>query len=126
MTLKAKLIAAQMPLIAALAILSAISLTALDRLGTRSQDILKDNYRSVLAAERMKEAVERIEDAAALSLLAGGTGGLEARLSPHLTTFEEELRVEEGNITEDGELPAAQRLRQRWETARRLLGGFRD
>src|SRR6185503_14242390 len=70
MTLRGKLLLALAPLALALALLGGVSLWTVARLGLRSQVILKDNYRSVLAAERMKEALERL-DSAALFRLAG-------------------------------------------------------
>ena len=78
-------------------------------LGTASQDILTANYRSVLAAQRMKEAAERI-DSAALFIVAGQRGeGGSADRTRTARVFEAELAVEEGNITEPGETEAARR-----------------
>ena len=65
MTLRRKLLLAQAPLAAVLGILGAIALRTLSDLGQSSERILQDNYRSVLAAQRMKEALERIDSAAA-------------------------------------------------------------
>ena len=61
MTLRRKLLLAQAPLAAVLGILGAIALRTLSDLGQSSERILQDNYRSVLAAQRMKEALERID-----------------------------------------------------------------
>lgn len=124
MTLKGKLVAAQLPLLAALAFVSALSLSALGRLGAKSQEILKDNYRSVLAAQRITEAVERIDDAAALAALGGDRDAVRLRAGPAMAALEQELRVEEGNITEPGEARLARELRDRWEEAGGLLAGL--
>jgi len=48
-TLRAKLLLAQLPLAAALAVLAAVALRTLDTLGRSSQRILHENYRSALA-----------------------------------------------------------------------------
>ena len=68
-----------------------------------------DNYRSVLAAQRMKEASERI-DSAALFIVAGQRReGASADRPRTASVFEAELAVEERNITEPGEKEAAAR-----------------
>jgi two-component system, NtrC family, sensor histidine kinase KinB len=69
MNLYRKLLLAQAPITAALAIVGVFSVMAVSYLGSHSQSILKDNYRSVLAAQRMKEAIERM-DSAALFIVA--------------------------------------------------------
>ena len=70
MNLYRKLLLAQGPIALALVILGIFSVVAISYLGSHSQTILKDNYRSVLAAQRMKEAIERM-DSAALFLVGG-------------------------------------------------------
>src|SRR5262249_33784722 len=77
--------------------------------------ILKDNYRSVLAAQRMKESLERIDSGAVFMLLGRGDEG-RAQIAANQQRFESELVVEEHNITEPGELEAAQALRAGWQT----------
>jgi hypothetical protein len=64
MNLYRKLLLAQAPLALVLAIVGIFSVLVVSHLGRHSQTILKDNYRSVLAAQRMKEAVERMDSAA--------------------------------------------------------------
>ena len=63
MNLYRKLLLAQSPLALALAIVGVVSVVVISFLGSHSQTILKDNYRSVLAAQRMKEAIERMDSA---------------------------------------------------------------
>ena len=70
MTLRARLLLAQLPLVLAVLVVGALALQTLRSLGTASQNILTANYRSVLAAQRMKEAAERI-DSAVLFIVAG-------------------------------------------------------
>jgi signal transduction histidine kinase len=85
--------------------------------------ILKDNYRSVLAVERMKESIERI-DSACLFVIAGRREVGERMISNHLSLFEKELRIQEGNITEAGEREATAQLRTLWTDYRRRLDQF--
>ena len=70
----------------------------------RRRAILAQNYRSVLAAQRMKEALERIDDDALLRRHRSSASTAPPAIAErHVATFEWELRVEEGNITEPGE-----------------------
>src|SRR5581483_8447755 len=69
MNLYRKLLLAQAPIGLALALVGIFSALVVSYLGSHSQTILKDNYRSVLAAQRMKEAIERM-DSAALFIVA--------------------------------------------------------
>ena len=113
MSLRTKLLLAQAPMALILVIISVLSVGMVASLGSHSQTILKDNYRSVLAMQRMKESIERM-DSAALFLIAGRRDKglpLAARNRP---LFESELQVQENNITEPGELEVTQRLRAFW------------
>lgn len=115
MTLRAKLLLAQAPLLLALLFLSVLSLRIVSSIGGSAQNILRENYRSVLAAQRIKEAIERM-DSSALFLLAGQRGKGVLQAAPNRTYFEAELRVAEANITEPGERESAAKLRQSWAT----------
>ena len=68
------------------------------RLGEQARLVLADNYRSVLAAERMKESAERLNSAALFRLTehpgpAADAAGYRAR-------FARELATQESNITD--------------------------
>jgi NtrC-family two-component system sensor histidine kinase KinB len=113
MNLYKKLLLAQAPIAIALAIVGIFSVIVVSYLGTHSQTILKDNYRSVLAAQRMKEAIERM-DSGALFIVAGERQkGLE-QTEKNQPIFEAELKVQEGNITESGEKEFTEGLRTAW------------
>ena len=113
MNLYRKLLLAQAPIAVALAIVGVFSVIVVSFLGSHSQTILKDNYRSVLAAQRMKEAIERM-DSGALFIVAGERQkGLE-QTEKNRPIFEAELKVQEGNITESGEKEFTEGLRGAW------------
>ncbi|HKQ68214.1 MAG TPA: ATP-binding protein [Polyangiaceae bacterium] len=113
MKLQLKLLLALSPLLAALVVSLAVDHRMMSSLGRSTQHILKENYRSVLAAQRMKEAVERL-DSSALFMLTG-RGDMAARQeSAARNRFESELAAQEANITERGERDATTTLRQRW------------
>jgi signal transduction histidine kinase len=122
-TLRARLLLAQLPLVLAVLVVGALALQTLRSLGTASQNILTANYRSVLAAQRMKEAAERI-DSAVLFIVAGHPERAAAQIAHNRGAFEFELGVEEGNITEPGEKEAAAELRRRWEGYQARVAAF--
>jgi signal transduction histidine kinase/HAMP domain-containing protein len=111
MTLRAKLLLAQAPLGLALALVGIAALSAIASLGRSPELILRDNYRSVLAAERMLRAEQEL----AAFALARATGRPvdDAARAAATGVFEAELRAQEGNITERGEAEATRALRAR-------------
>src|SRR6185503_10590407 len=113
MNLYRKLLLAQAPIAIALALVGIFSVVVVSYLGSHSQTILKDNYRSVLAAQRMKEAIERM-DSAALFIVAGQRAKALEQAEKNRLTFETELKVQEGNITEAGEKQFTEQLRAAW------------
>jgi signal transduction histidine kinase len=125
MSLRIKLFLALSPLLIGLGVaVIAGGLTTM-ALGKSSRRIFDDNYRSVLAAQRMKESAERIDSAALFALAGRPQAGIEqAQVSRR--HFEDELRVEEENITEPGEAQAAQKLRQLWTTYQERLQTYQS
>ncbi len=114
MSLRVKLLLAQAPLAVALALVCLLSVVTISSLGSYSQTILKDNYRSLLAVQRMLEAIERLEDSASLVVLAALPDEEKQKVIAYRQQFENELKVQEGNITEHGEREVTQRLRMLW------------
>jgi len=113
MNLYKKLLLAQSPIALALLALGIFSVVAISYMGSHSQTILKDNYRSVLAAQRMKESIERM-DSAALFLVAGQNEKGVQQAAKYRPIFEAELKVQESNITEAGEKDFTAGLRAAW------------
>jgi NtrC-family two-component system sensor histidine kinase KinB len=116
-TLRRKLLLALAPLALVLVVLGTLSVRTMRTLGDSADLILKDNYRSVLAAQGMKDAIERI-DSAALFVVAGRREQGLAQATPNVKKFEDELRAQEGNITEQGEATATADLRRVWDDYR--------
>jgi len=114
MSLRTRLLVATAPLALALALLGGFAISSLGALGRTSERILADNYRSVLAVQRMKDAAEQLDDLQLETMLArassdrAAAGALRAR-------FENELRAQEANFTEPGEAEATAALRGAWE-----------
>jgi signal transduction histidine kinase len=121
MTLRAKLLFAQAPIAVALVLVGTASLSAIGALARSPALILADNYRSVLATERMLEAEHEI-DAYVLARAAGRPADDRARAGA-VARFEAELVAQEGNVTEPGEGEATGELRARWTRYQRTLDG---
>jgi two-component system, NtrC family, sensor histidine kinase KinB len=122
--IRTKVFAAQLPLVAALAVAIVVGSFVTRTLGRASDDILKDNYRSVLAAQRMKEAAERI-DSGVMFAVAGQPDDGAAQIDTNVPRFERELAVQEANITEPGEREATAKLRATWTTYARDIASIR-
>jgi len=120
MTLRERVLLAQLPLIVALGTTAIVAAASTPALGRNSAVILKDNYRSVVAVHAMKEALSEIERGALRR--ANGTALRDTEATALGTTeidrgtaaFEEALRAEEGNPTERGETEATNELRASW------------
>jgi NtrC-family two-component system sensor histidine kinase KinB len=124
MSFRAKLLLALTPLALALLVVGIVSSAVTTAIGRQSGLILADNYRSVLAAQRMKEALERVDSGALYALAGRPEAG--AMMSRHRDQLDAELRVQEGNITEPGEREATGRLREGWTAYRRVLAAFAE
>jgi signal transduction histidine kinase len=121
MSLRGKLLLAQVPLVAALAAVGGLAAHSVSRLGRSPRAILQDNYRSVLAAERMKEAAAHVHAAATSGRSDRAVVEVSSGFALDRGQFEAELGAEEGNVTEPGEGDAVRRLRGAWDSYEALL-----
>src|SRR3954454_16413510 len=104
-TLRTKMLIGVMPLLALMVGLGLWAITLFSRLGNNIDVILRENYRSVLAAQGMKESLERMDSALWFAI-----GGKEERATEQYQAsrkeFEARLKVEQNNVT----LPAEQKM----------------
>ncbi len=121
-TLKSKLLIGLLPTLVILAALGLWAIVMFYRLGNNIDVILRENYRSVLSAERMKEAIERMDSALLFEVIdrvdashAFAVNGQAERgrkqFDENRPRFEKNLEIELGNITVAGEQESADRLR---------------
>src|SRR5262249_50490266 len=125
MRMRTKLVFAQLPLVAALAVTMIVASYITHGLAGRSRDILKDNYRSVLAAQNIKEAAERI-DSGVMFAIAGRAADGRAQIDAHIAKLDHEVVVQEANITEPGEREATAKLRAAWTAYAADIAALRD
>ena len=123
--LRSKLVLGFIGLVAILLAVGVESITLLDRLGGSIDVILRENYKSVVACERMKEALERM-DSGALFGLAGEEVRGRSLATEYRPRFEAALQTELGNITLPGEGERAERLRQLYATFGPILDRVLD
>ncbi len=129
MRLRSKLLLAQVPLALALALVGYVSRGTITTLDRSSQDILKDNYQSVLAAQRMRDSADELGRLAAARALAHGkpTATMDATAEATASAaFAEQLQFQEGNVTELGERELTATLREHWRVFFAALSALDD
>jgi two-component system, NtrC family, sensor histidine kinase KinB len=113
---------------ALLAIIIGISVQSIlnvTRLGGAIEVILRENFRSVIACQQMKEALERLDSGILFTLLDERTTG-EDLISRNRTAFEAALGVEMNTITLPGEGEKAVRLKDLFARYARVLSETAD
>jgi NtrC-family two-component system sensor histidine kinase KinB len=111
MSLRTKLIASYMLFVAALVVLGGWGAWRLRDMGDVSRRIISNNYDSVVAAQNMKESLER-QDSAALFALLGAHARAAAQLHEHRARFDAEFEKASHNITEPGETEVIEAIRR--------------
>src|SRR5262245_21763155 len=110
MTLRTKLLTGYGVFITALVVLGAWSAWRLHEMGKVSRRIMSENYDSVVAAQEMKESLER-QDSAALFALLGAREKALTQLREHRARFDANFQKAANNITEIGEPEAIESIR---------------
>src|SRR4051812_40748280 len=111
MTLRTKLLLGYAGFVLALGLLGAWSARTLSQMSAVSGRIIAENYDSVVAAQDMKESLER-QDSAALFDLLGESDRVARQVTEHRQRFDTALATASANITETGEPAAVEAIRQ--------------
>jgi len=101
------------------------SIIQLTKLGESIDVILRENYRSVIACQQMKEALERMDSGILFELL-GYTQKGDELIRKNELVFEMALQVELNNITLPGEGEKANHLRNLFGQYRTVLKRVED
>jgi NtrC-family two-component system sensor histidine kinase KinB len=123
MSLRTKLLLSYLIFVAALVVLGGWSALRLREMGSVSRRIISNNYDSVVAAQEMKESLER-QDSAALFALLGARDKAKAQLREHRERFDANFQKAANNITELGEPDAIEAIRRDRDTYYRLFDAF--
>jgi NtrC-family two-component system sensor histidine kinase KinB len=110
MNLRTKLLFGYLIFVAALVVLGGWSAWRLREMGGVSRRIIANNYDSVVAAQDMKESLER-QDSAALFALLGARDKATSQLREHRARFDEDFKKAQNNITEVGERESIDAIR---------------
>ncbi len=108
-TLRTKMLIGVTPLLALMVGLGLWAITLFSRLGNNIDVILRENYRSVLAAQGMKESLERM-DSALWFAIGGKEDRARAQYLENRKAFAAKLKVEQDNVTIPGEQQMADDL----------------
>ncbi|WP_156906691.1 ATP-binding protein [Desulforegula conservatrix] len=105
--IRQKLALGFLSILAVSAVIGVMTMRQMDDLGKAIDVILRENYRSVIACQDMKEALERIDSAALISL----TGNEPVNIDEQILKFDSALETELGNLTIQGEAEKANKIR---------------
>ncbi|MBI5248555.1 MAG: HAMP domain-containing protein [Desulfomonile tiedjei] len=112
-------------LLAVIVVLGLLNVTLVTDLGNSVDVILRENYRSVIACQEMKEALERMDSGILFTLLGYEKEGSDL-ISKNATLFEKALEVELHNITLPGEGEKAEHILELFSQYRSGLGAARN
>lgn len=117
-SLRTQLLWSHLALVGLMAVLMLSAVFNFFRLGRSIDRILKDNYKSVVAAQTMKESLER-QDSAATFFLAGQQEKSRKQFRDNVPLFQKALQTEANNITERGEQQVSDDITKRFNVYRR-------
>ena len=123
MSLRTKLLIGYLVFVAALVVLGGWSAWRLREMGGVSRRIIANNYDSVVAAQDMKESLER-QDSAALFALLGARDKASSQLRDHRLRFDADFKKAENNITEVGERESIDAIRRDRDTYYQMFDAF--
>jgi PAS domain S-box-containing protein len=123
MKLRTKLLIGYLGFVVALAVLGAWSAQTLRAMSSVAGRIISENYDSVVAAEAMKESLERL-DSAALFELTGQHERALRQASEHRARFNAAFDKARGNITEIGEADVVAAIGRGWDDYITRLDAF--
>ncbi len=112
-----------MVFVAALMVLGGWSAYRLREMGGVSRRIISNNYDSVLAAQQMKESLERQDSAAVFALLGARERALQ-QMREHRARFDANFQKAAANITEVGEPEAIEAIRRDRDEYYRMFDAF--
>ncbi len=123
MKLRTKLLLGYSGFILALAVLGGWSARTLNQMSAVSGRIISENYDSVVAAQNMKESLER-QDSAAVFELLGQHERATRQAAEHRAKFDAAFARAASNITEIGEPEVIESIRRGREAYYRLFDDF--
>lgn len=124
MSLRQKLALGFGGILVVIAVIGVHNISRITALGQSIDVILRENYRSVVACQEMKEALDRMDSGAVFVLLGAEEKGNE-QIAKHEVMFEKGLQVEVNNITlplERGKVERLMHLFQQYRSSIKTMG----
>jgi two-component system, NtrC family, sensor histidine kinase KinB len=123
MGIRTKLVIAFTGLLLIVVAVGVISIHTLNQSSQAIARILRENYDSVAACNRMKEAMEKLDRQAELCLLEDRPE-MCLQSETVISNFEKNLRIQQGNVTLHGEQELTDRLADAWQGYKHNLDNF--
>ncbi len=128
LTLRQRIFLTLAPLLLLLAVVGSAGVALLLRLGNSVNAILRENYASVIAMERLNEALERIDSSFQIAMSGGGDAELQEKArrqyEQNAQIYLENVKIEQNNITLPGEGALVDQLTQLTEQYRSIGDAF--
>ncbi len=121
-SVRSRIFAGYAVILALVLVISLLSVGNLSMLGHAADGILRENYRSILAAENMVESLER-QDSAVLMYLLGWEQQAIEQFSENEATFNQWFARARDNVTIDGEASVLDEIEQAY---RQFVLAFRE
>ncbi len=122
-SLRGKLVFSYCLLIIIILAVSAWGIYHFVKLGRAIDVILINNYKSITAAENMKESLER-QDSAAMFFITGHSQNAREQFEANSETFGREFEIAANNITEPGETKIVADITAKYQTYKKDLESF--
>lgn len=123
MSVRLKLLTGYLVFVGALVLLGAWSGVRLNQMSEVSRNIIADNYNSVVAAQNMKESLER-QNSVALFTLQGERERAFQQLNSHRQSFDQALERAANNLTEPSEREIVESIREHRDAYYVLFDGL--
>lgn len=123
MSLRTKLITGLCGLLAVVVVVGVLSVRTSNEFSSAIQRIFRENYDTVVACYRLKDAVEKL-DSKVMRSLWENTPISQAEVEPILAEFEKNLKFQQGNVTVPGEQERTDQLKHLWTLYRGSVEGL--
>jgi PAS domain S-box-containing protein len=91
-----------------------VSRVSLHRYSGTLERIFRENYDSVLYCESMKDAIDNLDDSVQATLNANSFAVTQPSFDPNIARFEDQLGMEQSNVTLPGERDLVDAVRGNW------------